>query len=124
MSVCGWLVCSLVGGNVEAPLTKYECVSVTGGLVEPTLTVSSTIIPSHEVADLWTVPQFVLLLIFVLWTLVGLVLVLRDICRHTGTDSRGWQLVDVLLYLMFLASEGLNIALGLETNALQTRVCP
>mgnify|MGYP006902776646 CR=1 FL=1 len=42
---------------------------------------SSTVIPSTDVAGLWSTLEFVLVLAFVLWTLLKLVVVLKAMVR-------------------------------------------
>ena len=58
-----------------------SCSLFSGGLVTSTLTVSSTVIPSTDVAGLWSTLEFVLVLAFVLWTLLKLVVVLKAMVR-------------------------------------------
>lgn len=107
--------------------------------------VSSTTIPSHEIG-LWTVTQFILVLLFTIVTVVKLAMAVAEACtvspthprrsrprplgghprrpRHTRCAQKklsGWLCVDVLLYTTFLAGEVLYVVLASKTAALKTK---
>ena len=57
--------------------------------METTLTVSSTIIPSGDIAGLWTLPFFILFVVFIVWTTVLLGDSIRQLC-HNRVRCAAW----------------------------------